>query len=753
MVFYIGFGSGWGYQELRVIDTLLAVQDTHEMLMTVVAAVAFGALLLVVARRLHLPAIVVLLVGGVALGPAVLGDRALINPEGLGSGLVVIVSLAIGIILFESGLTLELTGYRSAPGMIKRLLTIGVLVTWFGTALIVRFVIGEAWDTAIIAGSLVIVTGPTVIGPLLKRIKVTQRLHSILHWEGVLIDPLGVFIVLLCYEWVSGETQVALYNFLARVAWGTAVGAAGGLLAALMIRRSLIPDDIVNVFALGSAVLTFGLAEYVIPESGLLAVTVAGFVFGLTGTTRLKQVRQFKAELTDLLIGTLFMLLAARLEIRDFQEFGAAGLLSVGLVIFVVRPLSISLCSVGTDLGVRERVFLSWVAPRGIVAASMASLIAINLGDRFVETLTYTVIVSTIILQGTTAGSLARLLGLRRKEPTGWMIVGAHAFARQLAEFLSRAAKVHVVLVDTNSRAVRDAKALSLHAITADARDASLLDRYDFQGVGNILALTDNEDLNVRVCESWRDAIGRDHVFRATLAALAAGAGQRREAPAGTTLWPRLPRPTLVAAEMERGESVILADRRDDLARSHVAIPLFAIQNDRITVDARQFRPEARVLYLYRKADHLLRAILPELILTLHARDIGDLITQMVDQVVRIEPAIPRDQVLEEILERERAFPTLLGYGIAAPHAIIPTLKARRCAVARVPEGVSFSMRPGEERADLVFLLLSPQGDPEGHLAALAELARAVIKPEVRERLRAANTPDAVIAALREFLV
>lgn len=736
-----------------MLDQFLAVQDTQQMLLTVVAAVAFGALLLVVARQLHLPAIVVLLVGGVVLGPAVLGDHALINPAGLGSGLEVIVSLAVGIILFESGLTLELTGYRSAPRMIKRLLTIGVVVTWFGTALIVRVVFDEEWDTAIIAGSLVIVTGPTVIGPLLKRIKVTQRLHSILHWEGVLIDPLGVFIVLLCYEWVSGETQVALYNFLARVALGTAVGAAGGLLAALMIRRSLIPDDIVNVFALGSAVLTFGLSEYLIPESGLLAVTVAGFVFGVTGATRLKQVRQFKAELTDLLIGMLFMLLAARLELRDFQEFGAAGLLSVGLVIFVVRPLSISLCSIGTDLSVRERVFLSWVAPRGIVAASMASLIAINLGDRFVETLTYTVIVSTILLQGTTAGLLAGWLGLRRKDPTGWMIVGAHAFARQLAQFLSRVAKLHVVLVDTNNRAVRDARSASLHAVIADARDASLLDRYDFQGVGNVLALTDNEDLNVRVCESWRDAIGGDHVFRSTLGTAVTAAAQGPEPAAGAPVWPRLPRPTLVAAEIDRGESVLSADRRDDLARSHIAIPLLAIQGDRIIVDPRQFKPDAQVLSLYRKADHLLRAILPELVLTLQARDIDDLITQMVDHVVRIEPAIPRDQVLEEILDRERAFPTLLGHGIAAPHAILPTLKARRCVVARVPQGVHFGPRPAEERADLVFLLLSPQGDPEGHLAALAELARAVINPSVRDRLRAAPTPEAVIAVLREFLV
>lgn len=479
-----------------------AAAHGHHMLVTAVAAISIGSMLVVLSHRLNLPSIVLLLLGGVLLGPVAIG---IVRPDSLGEGLMVIVELGVGLILFEGGLTLERDGYRSAPAMIKRLLTVGVLITWAATTLLIRLIVDLEWAHAILAAALVIVTGPTVIAPLLKRLKISPRLHSILHWEAVLIDPIGVFIAVLCYEWVAEHGgQIALVNLGIRIGIGMGVGVIGGALMLLAVRRRLVPRETVNVFALAGAVLTFGVADAVIPKAGLLAVTVSGFIFGLAGTTGMKQVRRFKAEITDLLIGTLFILLAARLEFAQFREFGWQGALVVGLTMLLVRPLGILVCSWRLDLSLQERTFLSWVAPRGIVAASLASLFAIGLeargaeNPRFVETFTYSVIIATIVLQGLTAGPVAKALGVSRPEPRGWLIVGAHALGQRVAAFIRDVAKLPVTLVDTNTRAVGDATAHGATALQGDAREAvDLMDRHGLSDVGNVLALTDNEDLNV----------------------------------------------------------------------------------------------------------------------------------------------------------------------------------------------------------------------------------------------------------------
>jgi len=751
----------------------VAADSPHAMLLTMATAIAAGSLLTVAARRFAVPAIVLLLLGGMLLGPEIWGDHALLQPESLGDGLFVFVSMAVGLILFEGGLTLDLSGYRAAPAMIKRLLTIGVIITWFGTAIAIRFIIGTAWDVAIVAGSLVIVTGPTVIAPLLKRIKVVEKLHNILHWEGVLIDPIGVFIALLCFEWISGASGAgALANLGVRVVAGLAIGVPGGWLLAVAMRRRIVPEETINVFALGFAVLVFGVAEYIVSEAGLLSVTVAGFVFGLTRTPRVKQVRQFKAEITDLLIGTLFMLLAARLSLEQFREFGWDGVVLLGIVILLVRPLSILLCSIGVGLSAGEKLFLSWVAPRGIVAASMASLIAISMerlnqpgairfaNPAFVETFTYSVIVATIVLQGSTAGVLTRVLKLRRPVPTGWLVVGAHELARRVADFISRTAEKKVIVVDSNGRAVRETAARGITAYTIDARDPASLDRREFRGIGHVLALTDNEDLNVRICQTWRHGVGPDNVFRCNPSGGEIEAtDEEEEETAGIMVWPRLPRPSLLSAELQRGDTMIEQADGYGPQLHELSTPLVYV-DEKGRVQLPPPAPErgdeplpGKMLYVRRKADYLMRAIRPELITTLH--DVGDLkslFDTLVDRVTNIFPAMPREETVEELLERETSFPTVLGHGVAVPHAFSGALDARVCAVARVPEGMRFSQREGEEPVTLVFLLISPQGDPEGHLATLAEIARLVIQPQVRERLKEVEAPLEVVRTIRDAM-
>ena len=754
-------GPGITASDLPLLGLAAAGGQAHSMLLTMSTAIASGVMLIVIARRLNLPAIVLLLVGGVVLGPAVLGDHALVRPDALGGGLSVIVSLAVGLILFEGGLTLDLQDYRSAGAMIRRLLSLGVLITWFGVALAIWFIVRIDLAVALLAASLVIVTGPTVIAPLLKRIQIRSKLHSILHWEGVLIDPIGVFVALLCFEYVVGAESGmgAVSNLGIRVLAGLGLGAGGGLLIAWVVRRRVIPEDMLNVFALAAAVLIFGLAEAVRPEAGLLAVTVAGFLFGITGSYRVKQVREFKAEITDLLIGTLFILLSSRLTFDQFKSFGFEGLLVVAVVLFLIRPLSVAVCAFGLDMTWRERTFLGWVAPRGIVAASMASLFAISMSSngseevvataQFIETFVYSVIISTIVLQGLTAGPLASLLDLRRPAPNGWLIIGAHGLGRKVASFIAETADVPVLMADTNVRAVREAQADSLLAVNADARDERFADRDEMRGVGHLLAITDNDDLNIRLCQTWSKVFGSERVFRW-------GGGSEdpdHEEASGTPgrpIWTRLAKLTLVSAELQRGQATLLRAAGHVPAYAQIAVPIVSHLETGIAFDVDEPPEGAATLYLRRSVDYLRHAVRPELIVTIdHAPSLRALFEQLIDAVVQVVPTVGRDETVEELLEREGAFPTALGSGIAAPHAYCGSIDARICVIARVPGGVDFRAHDGEP-VTLVFLLLSPPGDPEGHLATLAEIAKRVVEESGRDRLKRARTPAEMLLALSD---
>ena len=549
---------------------------SHDILLTLICAASGGVGLMALARRLKVPAIVLLLAAGVVLGPEVLGW---VKAESLGGVLPVFVSMAVGIILFEGGITLDVAGYRQAGTFIRRLISWGVLVTWVLGSAAVMLIADVPLPFALLAASLVTVTGPTVIMPLMKRIRVIPRLRHILSWEAVLIDPVGVFLAVLCFEAIIQQGGgAALANFGLRIAVGLAVGIVGGLLLAWVMRRGLIPEDMSSVSVLGAAVFIYGAAELVLSESGLLSTVAGGLVVGAANPPGLKEVRRFKAELTDLMIGVLFILLASRLRLAQFQEFGAVGFALVAVVVFVVRPVNVLVCAVGQGLSAREKAFLSWVAPRGIVAASMASLVRITLERRgmaetglfgmltsmlglevrlpavaaaqFVETFVYSVIVVTIVLQGLSAGWVARLLGLRLPDPTGWLIVGAHRLARELAGFVRDTAGVPVFLADTNEAAVKQAEYERLRAIQADARRPAPIEEFALGQIGRVAALTSNEDLNAVVCRQWRGVVGASALCR-----WSSGLGDpadEADVP-GTVVWREVGKPAWVSDQLDWG--------------------------------------------------------------------------------------------------------------------------------------------------------------------------------------------------------
>ena len=548
--------------------------ETHQVLLTLIWAICGGVGLMILGRKLGVPAIVLLLAGGVLLGPESLGW---VQPSSLGPVLPVFVSICVGIILFEGGMSLDLKGYRTTGKFIRRLVTWGVFITWTLSTLALMVLTDVSLPFALLAASLVTVTGPTVIMPLMKRIRVRPNLRDILSWEAVLVDPIGAFLAVLCFEGIVRQGGgAALTNFGLRITVGLAVGLIGGLLLAWTLRRNWIPEDMLSVSVLGGAVLIFGAAELVLSEAGLLSTVAGGLVLGASNLPWLKEVKRFKAELSELMIGMLFILLASRLKLDQFRQFGWEGLVLVGVVVFAVRPLMIFILAKGQGLGLRDKLFLSWVAPRGIVAASMASLVRITLEQRglaatglfgslsaflglevrgsavaaaeFVETFVYSVIVVTIVLQGLSAGWVVRLLGLRLPEAKGLLIVGAHRLARELALFVRDVAGIPVFIADTNEASVKQAQREGLRAVLADARHPQPIEEFAHDQIGRVAALTNNEDLNARACRVWSEVVGTSSVCR-----WATGKGNEKaeEDARGVVIWNTLGRPSRVSDELD----------------------------------------------------------------------------------------------------------------------------------------------------------------------------------------------------------
>lgn len=740
---------------------ILAAQLNGDMgnvvVSTLALSVAVGGILMVVAKFLKIPGIVLLLFGGVILGPEVLG---LVQPATLGPALNVLVAVAVGLILFEGGLTLDISGYRSASKVIRNLLTIGVVVTWVGTSTAIWLIFPVEPAFAFLAGSLVIVTGPTVIQPILKRIRLKWNLHNILHWEGVLIDPIGVFLAVLAYEWVvGGGGEAAFLHLLIRIFGGLLIGVAGGELIAWILKKQIVADEMINVFTVAAALLIFGVTEAIIAEGGLLSVTVAGLICGSRQPPALKGIVEFKSSIIDLLIGFVFILLTARLQLQQFIDFGVLGFALVAVVILIVRPLVIFACTRGAELSVRELVFLSWVAPRGVVAASMASLFALTLADQgrfenpaFLESFVYSIIFTTVLLQGFTAGPLAKLLGLMEPEPDGWLIVGAHPIAREVARFLEKVREVPVALIDGNRGAVREAREQGLKAFYGDAREtAAIEDRAEMRGVGKLLAFTDNEDLNELLCKKWEPVFGRGHVYR-WAATIPTGEDVNHT---GIILWSWMPKPSMISSELMLSEAATVEMDGMRMKNPGNLAALLTAHSGEVLLDP---GPESkmssdkvapRTLYLQREADYLLNALHPDWVMALDTREPAELYRALSERLASADESISGETLFKQVLERETASPTTLGHGIALPHAKVEGMDRTCCAIALLPKGIA--MGNEDQPIRVVFMLVSPLDKPEMHLAVLGEIARLCADTEVRQQLIDCSDPGEVMPLIRRY--
>jgi NhaP-type Na+/H+ or K+/H+ antiporter len=477
-------------------------------------AMLAGVLAQALGRHALVPGIVVLLGVGVLLGP----DTAnLIRPDALGGALDAIVGFAVAVILFEGGMRLDLGHLRKQAKIIRRLVLWGSVLTTVGGTLACKLILGWDWRISILFGTLVIVTGPTVVGPLVRRIRLAPSLGTILEAEGVFIDAVGATIAIMALEVAvepSGETLgVAALGVITRLGVGAAIGIAGGLaLGALLRVPRLVPRGIENILALSTAVAVFELSHAVIHESGIPAAVACGLVVGNMRIQRMSELVEFKEQLTVLLIGTLFVLLAADVRLADVGALGWNGLWVVAVLSLIVRPLTVLACTFRTGHTWRERLFLSWVAPRGIVAAAVASLFAVQLAAHGVpagvalRALVFTVIAVTVTVQGLTAGPLASVLGLRRKANTGVVFLGANPLARHLARRLVAAGET-VELIDTNPDDCRLAEEAGLKVVYGNGLEPRTLSRARAELRARAVGVTTNESVNLlfarRVLESF----------------------------------------------------------------------------------------------------------------------------------------------------------------------------------------------------------------------------------------------------------
>lgn len=470
---------------------------------TIVLALAVGIVAQSMARHIRTPGIVVLLVAGAALGPDGLGW---VQPDALGEGLISIVHLAVAVILFEGGLNLDISRLRREQAAIRRLVTLGAALTLVGGALTVHAFYGGSFMRALLFGSLVVVTGPTVVGPLVRELRLRPRVATVLEAEGVLIDPVGAILAVLMLEIAlapgAGSIAGGTGQLLLRLAFGAGAGAVAGFALAFSLRtRRLVPEGHENIFVLAVVLLLFQGCEEIVSESGIVAVTMAGVVVGNQRTRVDRDLREFKDQLTVMMIGMLFVLLAADVRLETVRALGWRGVGVLAVLVFAVRPVVVWVCTLGTELTRAERWFVASVAPRGIVAAAVASVTAGALDSAGIEggselrALVFLTIAGTVVQAGLMAGPIANLLGVRLPGRDTVAILGAHGLGLHLATAL-RAAGLPTVFIDSNPQNCRQAEEAGFTVVFGDALQERTLQRARFEGVGAAVGLTSNQMLN-----------------------------------------------------------------------------------------------------------------------------------------------------------------------------------------------------------------------------------------------------------------
>jgi NhaP-type Na+/H+ or K+/H+ antiporter len=499
--------------------------------------IILGILAQWVAWKFKMPAILPLILIGLFVGPIAAeflteDGSKWIEPiwngkKGLfpGDGLYYFVSLAISVILFEGGLTLKREEIKNVGPSITKLITLGSAVTFFGAGVLAHYLFHLSWEISFLFSGLIIVTGPTVITPILRNIPLKKDVSAVLKWEGILIDPIGALVAVLVFEFISvggdsGFTKTAFMEFGKILLFGTSFGFTFAHALAFVINKKLIPHYLLNVVSLSTVLLVYVESEVFAHESGLLAVVVMGMVLGNGKLKNIKELLYFKESLSLLLVSILFILLAANIDIDDLMllyNWKTAVLFAV--IVFVIRPLAVFLSTYKSKLKINEKLFISWVGPRGIVAAGIASLFGSKLlkqgveGAEYITPLVFMIVLGTVLLNATTARVFAKIVGVFLTSSDGILIIGASPASRLIASYLKENDR-RVVLIDSNPNHIKKAEAMHLEAIEASVYDDDLSENIELNDIGYLMSLTGSSVVNEYALSKYKKHFGEQGAFR-----------------------------------------------------------------------------------------------------------------------------------------------------------------------------------------------------------------------------------------------
>ncbi len=490
------------------------------------------------AWKIKIPAILPLLFLGLLLGPF----STLFTPTGqkLVDGdsifqeemLFSFVAISVGVILFEGGLTLKIQEIKKQATVVRNILTVGVLVTLIGGTVAAHYLMELSWRFSFLFGALIVVSGPTVVTPILRNVKPNQTTNTILKWEGILIDPLGALIAVLAFGFVRTSksqqeyTLIALKDFILTMANGAFIGVVAAFLLYYLLKKNRLPTYLKNVVTLALVILAFALSEVIMKESGLLAVTVMGIILANLDIEDIKLILTFKEDISMILISVLFLLLSSRMELQELSQLGLNSVLLFFAVILLVRPLGVFLSTVNSKLKLREKLFISWIGPKGIVAAAVASLFSLELtmeegtmsplevaDARLILPLVFMFIIGTVVIQGSTAKLMARWLGVERKESPGILFVGANEAARFVAKYLYDHG-VPVMMADTAHNNLIEADQMGIGTYGGNILKENLWEEVDLSEMGQLLAFTSNTEINVLACKKFTNEFGEEKNLR-----------------------------------------------------------------------------------------------------------------------------------------------------------------------------------------------------------------------------------------------
>ncbi|MEO1036680.1 MAG: sodium:proton antiporter [Pseudomonadota bacterium] len=495
----------------------------QHLIIIIVAVVGLGVFAQWVAWRTRLPAIVLLALAGVLAGPVF----GFIDPSAeFGEWLQPLISLCVAIILFEGGLSLSLRELKEASSGVRRLVYLGAPLAWCFASLCAHYIGGLDWPVSLVFGAIMVVTGPTVIMPLLRQSALQRRTASFLKWEGIVNDPIGALLAVLVFQFLmfsgagSGWGEIA-GNLMTALAAGLIGGGLGGFVTARAFQAGLVPEYLKSPIMLGLVLIVYVLANLAQDEAGLLAVTIMGVVVANMDLPGIGDMRRFKEYITIMLVSVVFVLLTADLNVASLTSIGWRGVALVLSLLFIARPAAILLATIGAEMSFRERLLVAWIAPRGIVAAATAGvlgsgLVAQGFDAEILLPLVFAVIFATVFAHGLSINWLAMRLGLASTQRDSVLVVGASPWSVELGRTLTDL-KVNVLIADSSWHNLRAARLAGLPVFYGEILSEFAEESLEISHVRTVLAATSNDAYNSLVCTQIAPEVGQRRVFQLPL--------------------------------------------------------------------------------------------------------------------------------------------------------------------------------------------------------------------------------------------